>query len=90
MRRNVFLRSCALLRVRIARAEDNDDVRDPLGPDERSGVHPDTKSEARGKAREAIGNTARDTDTNPTGPEGNDKTKHRPYHDQFDDDLERG
>jgi hypothetical protein len=46
---------------------DDDDVRNPLGPDERSGVHPDTKSEARGKAREAIGNTARDTDTNPTG-----------------------
>lgn len=68
---------------------DNDDVRDPLGSDERSGVHPDTKSEARGKAREAIGNTARDTDTNPTGPEGNDKTKGRPHRDQFDEDLDR-
>ena len=68
---------------------DNDDVRDPLGSDERSGVHPDTKSEARGKAREAIGNTARDTDTNATGPEGNDKTKGRPHRDQFDEDLDR-
>jgi hypothetical protein len=57
----------------------NDDVRNPLGPDERSGVHPDTKSEARGKAREPIGNTARDTDTNPTGPEANDRTKGRPH-----------
>lgn len=71
------------------RHRDNDDVRDPLGPDERSGVHPDTKSEARGDAREAVGNTTKDTDTDPTGPEGNDKNKNRPRHDKFDDDLEK-
>ena len=75
---------------RRGRYRDNDDMRSPLGADERSGVHPDSKSEARGSAREAIGNTARDTDADPTGPEGNDKTKGRPRHDSFDDDLERG
>ncbi|HEY9227924.1 MAG TPA: hypothetical protein VIP11_14805 [Gemmatimonadaceae bacterium] len=69
------------------RQRDNDDLRDLLGPNERDDVHPDTKSEARGDAREAIGNTARDTDTNPTGPEGNDKNKNRPRRDRFDDDL---
>lgn len=72
------------------RYRDDDDVRDPLSSDERSGVHPDTKSEARGKAREAIGNTARDTDTDPTGPEGNDKTRGRPRRDEFDEDLDAG
>lgn len=72
------------------RYRDNDDVREPLKPDERVGVHPDTKSEARGDAREAVGNTARDTDTDPTGPEGNDKTKCRPHRDQYDDDLDAG
>lgn len=72
------------------RYRDNDDERDPVKPEDRVEVHPDTKFEARGKAREAIGNTARDTDTDPTGPEGNDKTKGRPHHDQYDDDLEAG
>lgn len=72
------------------RYRDNDDVRRPLEPDERVGVHPDTKSEARGDAREAVGNTKRDTDANPTGPEGNDKTRHRPRRDAFDDDLDAG
>jgi hypothetical protein len=56
---------------------DNDDTRDPLSGDERVGINPDSKSEARGDAREAIGNTARDTDANPTGPEGNDRTRLR-------------
>jgi hypothetical protein len=70
------------------RYRDNDDVRDPVNPDERVGVNPDTKSEARGDAREAIGNTARDTDTDPTGPEGNDKQRGRPRRDEFDEDLE--
>ena len=69
---------------------DNDDVRDPLGSDERVGVDPDTKAEARGTSRDAVGNTARDTDANPTGPEGNDTTKERPRRDQFDDDLDAG
>jgi hypothetical protein len=56
---------------------DNDDTRDPLPANERVGIKPDSKSEARGDAREAVGNTARDTDANPTGPEGNDRTRLR-------------
>ena len=56
---------------------DNDDQRDPLGRDERSGTRPDTRNEARGDAREAIGNNARGTDANPTGPEGNDNQRSR-------------
>jgi len=72
------------------RYRDDDDVRHPLGSDERSDVNPDTKSEARGKAREDVGDTARGTDANPTGPEGNDRTKDRPHGDQFDDDLDPG
>jgi len=39
---------------------DNDDVRDPLPPDQRVGTKSDSKSEARGDARENIGNTAHD------------------------------
>jgi hypothetical protein len=42
------------------RYRDNDDVRDPLEPDERVGTSPDTKNEARGDARENVGNTAHD------------------------------
>ena len=56
---------------------DNDDMRDPLLADERAGTDPDTKSEARGDARESIGNTARGTAADPTGPEGNDRTRRR-------------
>ena len=66
---------------------DNDDVRDPLEGDERSGVRPDSKSEARGDARQAVGNNARGTDSEPTGPEGNDRTKLRPSTDDADADL---
>jgi hypothetical protein len=58
---------------------DNDDVRDKLDNDERSGVNPDTKSEARGDARENIGNHSRGTAANPTPP---DRT------DRFDDSLD--
>ena len=54
---------------------DNDDVRDPIPADDRTDTSPDTKSEARGSARENVGNNARDTDANPTGPEGNDRTR---------------
>jgi hypothetical protein len=57
------------------RYRDNDDVRDTLGADERSGTTPDTKSEARGDARETAGNNARGTDARPTGPEDNDNTR---------------
>jgi len=54
---------------------DNDDVRDPTR--DRNESKPDTKSEARGDARENVGNHSRGTDAEPTGPEGNDRTKHR-------------
>ena len=56
---------------------DGDDVRDPTPADQRVETDADTKSEARGPARENVGNTARGTDANPTGPEGNDRTKRR-------------
>ena len=56
---------------------DNDDMRNPLSADERAGTDPDTKNEARGDARENIGNTARGTVAAPTGPEGNDKTRQK-------------
>lgn len=56
---------------------DNDDVREPLEGDARTGGSADTKSEARGRARENVGNNARGTDANPTGPEGNDRTRRR-------------
>jgi hypothetical protein len=69
---------------------DNDDARDPLGPDGRNGVKSDSRAEARGDARENVGNHARGTDTNPTGPEGNDRSRNRSdRHDAFDDDLAR-
>jgi hypothetical protein len=66
---------------------DNDDVRAPLR--DRSETSPDSKSEARGDARENVGNTARDTAASPTGPEGNDRNANRPGSDEFDPDLER-
>ena len=69
------------------RYRDNDDMRDQLTGDEREGTSPDTKAEARGDARETVGNTARGTDANPTGPEGNDRTRNRPRADGFDEDL---
>jgi hypothetical protein len=54
---------------------DDDDERVVLHDDEDAEIRPDTKTEARGDAREAIGNNARDTDAAPTGPEGNDGTR---------------
>ena len=56
---------------------DNDDMRDPIPPDDRLGTKPDTKTEARGDARENVGNNAHGTDARPTGPEGNDKTRQK-------------
>ena len=56
---------------------DNDDMRDPNTPHQRSDTKPDTKTEARGDARETVGRNARGTDVNPTGPEGNDRTRQR-------------
>lgn len=66
----------------------DDDMRAPLGSDERSGTAPDTRNEARGDARETVGNNARGTDANPTGPEGNDRTR-RPKRDEHDIDREQ-
>ena len=66
---------------------DNDDVRDPIR--DRAGTSPDSKTEARGDARENVGNHSRGTDTRPTGPEGNDRTEHRPDRSEYDADLER-
>jgi hypothetical protein len=56
---------------------DNDDVRDPVDIRDRNETSPDTKTEARGDARENVGNHSRGTDANPTGPEGNDRTHNR-------------
>ena len=69
------------------RYRDNDDMRAPLR--DRSGTDPDSKSEARGDARENVGNTARGTDTDPTGPEGNDRSQYGRERDDFDEDLDR-
>ena len=66
---------------------DNDDHRDTLSGNERMGTDPDTRTEASGKAREDVGNNARGTAAEPTGPEGNDKTRLRPQPDGFDIDL---
>jgi len=66
---------------------DNDDQRDPLEGDERTGTDPDSKSEAKGNARENIGNHSRGTAADPSGPEGNDRTRLKPQPDAFDSDL---
>jgi len=71
------------------RYRDDDDARDPLPPEQRVESKPDTRFEARGDARENVGNTARGTDTHRTGPEGNDNTRGRPGRDEFDEDLAR-
>jgi hypothetical protein len=71
------------------RYRDNDDVRDPLEGEERMGVKPESLAEARGDARETVDNNTRGTDSVPTGPEGNDKTRNRPLRDEFDEDLKR-
>ncbi len=72
------------------RYRDNDDARAPLGGDDRMGVKADSRFEARGDARENVGNNARGTDAHPTGPSGNDNTKSRSdLPDEFDDDLKR-
>ena len=68
---------------------DNDDLRAPTPTRDRVETDSDTQSEARGDAREAVGNTARDTDANPIGSDGNDRTRKRPGRDDFDADLER-
>ena len=67
---------------------DNDDMRQPLEGDARQGVKPDSRNEARGDAREAVGDNTRGTDTEPTGPEDNDRTRGRPQRDMYDADLD--
>ena len=68
---------------------DNDDVRDPLEGGERTGGSADSRSEARGDARENAGNHSRNTAANPTGPEGNDKFRHKENaRDEFDTTLD--
>ncbi|HEX6574972.1 MAG TPA: hypothetical protein VF042_08355 [Gemmatimonadaceae bacterium] len=67
----------------------NDDQRDYLSGDDRAGVKPDSRTEAKGDAREAVGDHTRGTAAEPTGPEGNDRTRLRPQRDQFDADLEQ-
>jgi len=71
------------------RHRDNDDVRAPLEGNDKTGGSADTKSEARGDARENVGNTSRGTDTDTRGADENDKTRQRPHRDQYDDDLDR-
>ena len=59
------------------RYRDNDDVRNPVSPEDRNEPSPDNKSEARGDARENIGNHSRGTDADPKGPEFNDNQRSR-------------
>ena len=74
------------------RYRDNDDARDPLAADDRAGTNPDTRFEARGDARENVGNHARGTDAEPSDAEGNDRQKSRhdrdPESESFDRDLQ--
>ena len=66
---------------------DNDDMRGIYKS--RNESKPDTKDEARGDAREAVGNNARGTDAHPTGPEGNDRQKGKDRPDELDADLRK-
>jgi hypothetical protein len=66
---------------------DNDDARDYQ--QDRNGTAPDSKAEARGDAREAVGNHSRGTAADPTGPTGNDSQRQRPRPDGFDADINR-
>ena len=61
---------------------DNDDMRGYA--EERDGSNPDTKNEARGDARETVGNNARGTDAHPTEGE-NIRTRPRPG--EFDESV---
>ncbi|HEX6057779.1 MAG TPA: hypothetical protein VFZ11_02085 [Gemmatimonadaceae bacterium] len=64
---------------------DGDDVRDPIPDDQRLGTKPDTKSEARGDARENVGDTARGTAAQRTGGEARDprdQPEQRPRYDR--------
>lgn len=73
------------------RYRDNDDARDPIAADDRGGTKPDTRFEARGDARENVGNHSRGTGADPTGPAGNDRQASRhdrdPQSESFDRDL---
>lgn len=69
------------------RYRDNDDARHPLEGDDRSGVTPDTKSEARGDARDNVGNTARGTDAAVDSAGRSDSGEAHPRPDDYDQDL---
>jgi hypothetical protein len=68
---------------------DNDDQRDYLSGNDRTETDPDSRSEARGDARETVGDNSRGTDADPYGPEGNDRTADRPLPDEYDADLSK-
>lgn len=64
---------------------DGDDVRDPIPDDQRLGTKSDTKSEARGDARENVGDTARGTAADRVGGEARDprdQPEQRPRYDR--------
>ena len=66
---------------------DNDDQRAYLSGSDRNETKPESRNEAKGTARETVGDNTRGTDAHPTGPEGNDRTRLRPQSDEFDADL---
>ena len=71
---------------------DNDDVRDPIAAGDRAGTSPDRRFEARGDARENVGNHGRGTAADASGADGNDRQKGRhdrdPESESFDRDLQ--
>ena len=72
------------------RYRDNDDVRQIDDPATRNDVGSDSRNDARGSARENIGNHARGTDATAIGPSGNDTQRSRSdLPDQYDEDLAR-
>ena len=71
-------------------AKDAKDARRSAGNDDNADSPRDGGRSTAPDARENVGRNARGTDTDPKGPEFNDKTKHRSDRpDAFDDDLER-
>ena len=76
--------------TRRDRYRDNDDVRDPASDALRNDPAPDSRNEARGNARENVGDHGRGTAAAPRGPEQNDRTANgRPVPDEYDEDLAR-
>jgi hypothetical protein len=76
--------------TRRDRYRDNDDVRQIDDPATRNDVGSDSRNEARGDARENVGNHARGSEADASGPSGNDRQKSRSdLPDQYDEDLAR-